>query len=184
MADGSVPVVPLTCYVGEDFTPSFCVGTRILTSSKANPCVIVTDGPHGFRSGQTVFITRHVGSVPTIDGSYVVTVIDAQTFTIPVNCTTGGYEGFVTSLTNDISTWTLVMTIKDSDTSPTFTKTINAVVTSGTNREFNVPVTAAVSATIPVGTHKYDIWRTNAGSAWVLEDNAFTVKSERRVTPP
>jgi len=88
------------------------------------------------------------------------------------------------SLASDISAWTLVLTIKDSDTAPTFTKTVNCSVTDGPNRLFQAVVPAATTATIPVGTHKHDVWRTDSGFAWVLNDGNYTSKTERRVTPP
>ena len=193
MADGAVATDTLTGYVGQDTTYSFCVGTRIKSSSVANPSVITTcdtagvAAPHGFRAGQSVYIVRHYGSTPSIDGTYVVAqVIDANSFTISgVNCTIGGFEGFVTALTNDITGKTFVMTIKDSDTAPTFTKTITCTVTDGPHRELNALLLAAVSAVIPVSTsHKWDLWQTNAGTAWVFGDGTYVQKTERRVAPP
>ena len=76
----AVPSNALVTYVGEDFTPSFCLGVRIVSSSVANPSVIVTDAAHGFRTGQTVYIVRHIGSTPAIDGTYVATVLSATSF--------------------------------------------------------------------------------------------------------
>lgn len=192
MADGAVATDTLIGYVGQDTTYVFCVGTRIKSSSIANPSVITTcdtngtPAPHGLRAGQTIYIVRHYGSTPAIDGTYIVlSVPDANSFAIAVNCTIAGAEGFVTSLTNDITGKTYVMTIKDADVAATFTKTVNGVVSDGPHREFNVPVPAATAATIPVSaSHKYDVWQTNAGSAWVFADGTYTQRSERRVTPP
>jgi len=65
----------------------------ILTSSVANPTVITTATPHGLTTGLTTTIAGHVGSTPDINGAHVVTVLTADTFTIPVNVTVGGTGG-------------------------------------------------------------------------------------------
>lgn len=88
------------------------------------------------------------------------------------------------SLTSSIVGWTFVMTIKDDDVAPTFTKTISGTIVDAANRLFEVVVPAATTSTIKVNVHKHDVWRTNAGFEWVLNDGNYTVKTERRVTPP
>lgn len=87
-------------------------------------------------------------------------------------------------LAADISGWTIVMTIKDNDNAPTYTKTVNGVVTDGPNRLFKVAIPAATSTTITVGAGLYDVWRTDAGFAWVLSIGSFTCLTERRVATP
>lgn len=87
-------------------------------------------------------------------------------------------------LTSDITGWTIVLTIKDSDNSPTFTSTTSGTVTDGPNRLFKVVLPAATTAAITVGAHLYDVWRTNSGFAWVLSIGSFTIKTERRVATP
>lgn len=67
----------------------------VSTSSVGNPTVITTGAAHGFSDGLQVLITGHEGSVPDINGSHVVTVLSATTFSIPVNVTTAGSGGTV-----------------------------------------------------------------------------------------
>lgn len=69
----------------------------IASSSVANPTLITTVAPHGFASGQTVVISGHA-STPALDGSHVITVVDAVSFTVPVDVTVGATGG---SLTNE-----------------------------------------------------------------------------------
>lgn len=68
----------------------------ITSSSVANPSVITTPVPHGLTTGESVVITGHVGSTPSINGEHTVTVVTATTFTIPVNVTGGGTGGTFT----------------------------------------------------------------------------------------
>ncbi len=65
----------------------------ISTSSVADPSVITTSGAHGLASGMTVVIAGHAGSTPDINSTHVVTVLNATTFSIPVNVTVGGTGG-------------------------------------------------------------------------------------------
>lgn len=67
----------------------------VLSSSEADPTVITTDGAHGLVTGDHVIIAGD-NSVPVLDGEYVVTVTDTDTFTIPVEVTTAGTAGTVT----------------------------------------------------------------------------------------
>jgi hypothetical protein len=60
----------------------------ITNATVANPTV-VTAPRHGLTSGDTISISGS-STTPTIDGSRVVTVTDADTFTVPVNVTSGG----------------------------------------------------------------------------------------------
>lgn len=60
----------------------------ITNATVANPTV-VTAPNHGLTSTDTILIAGST-TTPTIDGSRVVTVVDANTFTIPVNVTSGG----------------------------------------------------------------------------------------------
>lgn len=67
----------------------------ITSSSIANPSVI-TAPSHGLTTGNKIVIRNHTGSTPTINGTvYTVTVTGANTFTIPVNVTTGGTGGTI-----------------------------------------------------------------------------------------
>lgn len=54
--------------------------------STANPGVVTTSAAHGLTTGQTVVIAS-VGGATQANGTWVVTVIDATHFSIPVNVT-------------------------------------------------------------------------------------------------
>ena len=74
----------------------------ITSSSVANPSVITTPVPHGLTTGDSVLISGHSGSTPSINAEHDVTVVTATTFTIPVNVTVGGTGGtFVVGKTAD-----------------------------------------------------------------------------------
>ena len=68
---------------------------QIVSNSLANPTVVTTLAPHGLTSGDVVFFTASAVSVPLLTASpqQVVTVTGPTTFTVPVNCTTGGTSG-------------------------------------------------------------------------------------------
>lgn len=71
----------------------------ILSSTVANPTHVTTEAPHGLQTGDIVSIAGHDAD-PTINGLQTVTVIDADTFSVPVNVTTGGGNvGTVTRVT-------------------------------------------------------------------------------------
>jgi len=69
----------------------------VVSSSVANPSVITTAAAHGFLPGEAVTIAGHTGSTPSINGTHVVFVTGATTFTIPVNVTVGGTGGTATA---------------------------------------------------------------------------------------
>lgn len=68
----------------------------IVASSIAAATVLETLTPHYFVSGDTVAIAGHVGSTPAVDGTRVVTVIDALHVSIPVAVTIAGTGGTIT----------------------------------------------------------------------------------------
>lgn len=66
----------------------------ISTNTLANPTVITTATAHNLTTGNKVYISGNITSVPSINGTvYVVTVTSPTTFTIPVNVTTAGTGG-------------------------------------------------------------------------------------------
>jgi hypothetical protein len=69
--------------------------TAFETNSLANPTIVTTVFPHGLSSLDTIFFTASAVSVPllTVTPQQVVTVITPTTFSVPVNCTTGGTSG-------------------------------------------------------------------------------------------
>lgn len=64
----------------------------ITSNSAANPTVVTTAANHGYVTGDTVVIAGQTGTVD-INGSRVVTVTGATTYTVPVNCVAGGGTG-------------------------------------------------------------------------------------------
>jgi uncharacterized phiE125 gp8 family phage protein len=68
----------------------------IAVSTIAAATVLTTAAPHGLVSGDTVAIAGHAGSTPALDGSRVVTVIDALHFSIPIAVSVAGAGGRVT----------------------------------------------------------------------------------------
>jgi hypothetical protein len=75
--------------------PATLPATVVITSSSiSNPGRILTAAPHGLNTGDTVIIAGHTGMVPsTVNGTHIVTVTDADEFTIPIAITTGGTGG-------------------------------------------------------------------------------------------
>lgn len=66
-------------------------GGDITAISLANPTHVSSPG-HGLITGQTITIAGS-NSTPSINGARVVTVLDASTFTVPVNVTVAGTTG-------------------------------------------------------------------------------------------
>ncbi len=77
-----------------DLTAEDADATTITNISVANPTVI-TAASHGLQTGQEVTIAGSTGGTPTINGSRTVTVISANTFSIPVNVSVAGTGGTV-----------------------------------------------------------------------------------------
>jgi hypothetical protein len=73
-------------------TPS---GPITITSNTINAVatVLLTSAPHGFATGDEITVAGNTGSVPSINGARVVTVVDATHFSIPVATTVGGTGG-------------------------------------------------------------------------------------------
>lgn len=71
------------------------VTATIATSSEASPTVITTESPHTFVNAQTVVIAGHISSVPSLNGSHVISDVTASSFTIPKAVTTAGTGGSV-----------------------------------------------------------------------------------------
>jgi hypothetical protein len=69
------------------------IDVAITANTVANPTVI-TATAHGLTTGETVTIVGS-NSTPSIDGTFVVTVLTANTFSIPVNVTVAGTAGTV-----------------------------------------------------------------------------------------
>src|SRR6266487_1551315 len=73
-----------------------------LTNTVANPTVVTSTISHGLVSGDYVNITGS-NSTPAINGSWMVTVLSATTFSIPVNVTVAGTAGVLKKLTRGVT---------------------------------------------------------------------------------
>lgn len=67
--------------------------STITSSSVASPTVITTSADHTFVDGDTVTIVGHTDSDPALDGSYVISSVTANSFTVPVAVLTAGTGG-------------------------------------------------------------------------------------------
>lgn len=84
----------------------YAAGAGNLTNAVGNPTV-VTSTAHGLHTGQSITIINS-NSTPTLDGTHVVTVVTANTFTIPVNVTVLGSAGSWKAATGYLSDGTTV----------------------------------------------------------------------------
>lgn len=77
--------------VGASFNPNLAPLVENKAASLANPTVITSD-EHGLVTGSTIMVVTPSGStiVPEITGYYTVTKLNANTFSIPIDVTTGG----------------------------------------------------------------------------------------------
>jgi hypothetical protein len=73
-------------------TASYFNSTGTITNISAAYPTVVTDNAHGLSTGDKITIVGS-DSKPSIDGTWRVTVINANTFSVPVNVTTAGTTG-------------------------------------------------------------------------------------------
>jgi hypothetical protein len=71
------------------------VGLKTITNIAAGDPSVITSANHGLQTGRVILIIGS-NSTPSIDGTYQVSVIDANNFTIPVKVTTTGTAGTFT----------------------------------------------------------------------------------------
>jgi len=77
---------------GNSFSPILPSGKLIAGNTIAS-ATVVTSTAHGLTSGNVIFIYSS-NSTPSINGQYTVTVLSANTFSIPVNVTVAGTSGY------------------------------------------------------------------------------------------
>lgn len=135
------------------FNPDLYHPAAISNISVANPTVI-TSNAHGLTSGNQIIISGS-NSTPIVDGTRTVTVIDANSFSVPVNVTISGNRGG----------WLLVSNANDSDNevSP------NRIYYSKVDQPEAVPIVNYLD----VGPKDKSILRILA-----LRDNLFILKEE------
>jgi len=82
--------------MADKFNPSLGYTKTVTSNTIANPTV-VTSTAHGLSTGAQVVFSGS-NCTPTIDGLRTVTVIDANTFSVPVNVTVAGTAGAFTTI--------------------------------------------------------------------------------------
>jgi hypothetical protein len=81
-----------TSTAGTSFSPPLPNQRLISSISVANPTVITSVG-HGLTTGDSITIYSS-NSTPTVNGAKTVTVLNANTFTVPVHVTVSGNTGY------------------------------------------------------------------------------------------
>jgi hypothetical protein len=76
----------------------------ITSNSLANPSVVFAPN-HGLVSGDVALVAGVTGSTPTINGQQVVTFVDANHVSVPVNVTIAGTGGTLQRLNSDNGGW-------------------------------------------------------------------------------
>lgn len=109
--------------VASDFSTTISTKTGTITAvSAASPCVI-TSTAHGLFTGRVIQISSSDAS-PTINGPQTVTVIDANTFSVPVSVISVGTTGSWITLDsdfNDMQTcYNLIINKLNVDAGPSF----------------------------------------------------------------
>lgn len=152
----------------------------VTTNSMANPTVI-TSVNHGLVTGRTILITGS-NSTPTIDGSRVVTVIDEDTFSVPVNVTVAGTSGIWS--TTDSS----LLTITDGTTSNAYSfGELTLSVDTHTNTTIdNISNTALLTAGLSLSGNDIDdgtvIVSIDSGTSITVSKPTLATTSGSRVT--
>jgi len=95
----------------------------VITSNTDGASTIITSAAHGLLTGRIVLIDSS-NSVPSINGTYFVTVIDANTFSIPVAVkaagTAGNFQTLDTNFEDIKACYNYVCTTLNSDTGVSF----------------------------------------------------------------
>lgn len=131
--------IPLESTLITEGTPSTSVGFSAITA--ASPVSIDTATPHGLVTGDEVVISGVTGGTPALSGKYTVTVVDSDTFTVPVNLTAAGTGGRVQK-----SKSTLTFTAQNWSTPQTVTVTGVDDATHDGDKIYRIQLKAAVSA--------------------------------------
>lgn len=91
LADGQFYVSTSDTAITTKFTPELSPTETITAISVDNPTEITSAG-HGLVTGEEIYV-YDTDSGPTFQGKYSVTVLDANTFTVPVEIISGGTAG-------------------------------------------------------------------------------------------
>lgn len=135
------------------FNPNLPIVHSITAESMANPTV-VTSAAHGLTSGNQILISGS-NSTPSVDGIRTVTVLDPDTFSVPVTVTIAGTRGGWVLLSDALAS--------DNEVSP------NRIYYSKLSQPEAVPIVNYLD----VGPKDKAIYRILA-----LRDNLFVLKEE------
>lgn len=133
------------------FNPELSDTQAITAISQANPTQI-TSATHGRSTGDEVYI-YNTDSTPALLGRYVITKIDGDIFTVPVNVTSSGTTGL----------WVLADVESDNEEKP------NRLYYSKRNQPESVPILNFID----IGGQDAEIQRILA-----LRDNLFVLKDD------
>jgi hypothetical protein len=81
----------------------------------------------------------------------------------------------------DITGWTLSFALKQRLDDPSARLTVAGSITTASAGTFAVALSAANTTSLSAGTYRYDVWRTDSGSAAALATGALTVKGTVRL---
>ena len=140
-------------------TPGVSPST-ISANSVANPTVVTTTLAHGLVTGNLVTIAGS-NSTPTINGTWVVTVLSATTFSVPVNVTVAGTAGTVALVGGLAPSFLFVATPTNSNP---------AVGTLSADRKsvtWTIKTASAALVQLNITGIKYDVASTVAGGTAV-----------------
>lgn len=80
----------------------------------------------------------------------------------------------------DISTWTIVLTVKGKPTDAVAKISQPATIDNGPAGQYSITLSTG-QTNIAAGAFVYDIWRTNAGSEAILSIGAFILQQDVRL---
>lgn len=86
--------------IQNNYFSSISTKSGAITNNTMASTTVITSASHGLATGRVVAITGS-NSVPSINGIYPITVVDSNTFTIPVSVTAGGTSGAFITQDND-----------------------------------------------------------------------------------
>lgn len=94
---------------------------------------------------------------------------------------TAGVQPFTMDPVVDISTWSIVFTMRRNQEDAAVVLQKNCSIADGPNGVFNLTLAKADTDTLAAGTYFYDVQRTNVGSEDVLSIGTFTILQEVRI---
>lgn len=126
----------------------------VITSISESSTTVITSVAHGLLSGRTVLIDSS-DSTPSINGTYVATVIDANTFSIPVRVTilgtTGNWQTVDSNFEDMKINYNFIMTTLNADTGVAFNN--YALINNNTIQESIIVAINRVTKKLTLNLH-------------------------------